>query len=238
MRGLSVLERVAMSGTRGLGVTELGQLAGLEKSTASRVLATLREAGYVRQDTQRRYHLTAKLSRLAAGYSKSRDVVTVARPILERLHARYDEEIHLAVINGGEMAFVEYLPSSQPVRSNLPTVPAPVHRLAVGIAVLAQLDHEERADVLQQSLRVNGDSLTATGRKRLALQISTAQERGWADYDAGDDVTRIAAAFVDATGRPMGALCLSGPSYRMAPIVTAASAEVQKAAESIGRALA
>ena len=54
LRGLSVLERVAAADADGLGVTELGVRAGLDKSTASRVLATLREAGYVRQDTRRR----------------------------------------------------------------------------------------------------------------------------------------------------------------------------------------
>lgn len=237
-RGLHVLEHVAMADARGIGVTELGQLAGLEKSTASRVLATLREAGYVRQDPARRYHITSKLARLAMGYSVSRDVASVAKPILAKLHEQYDEEIHLAVVNGGEMIFLDYVPSSQPVRSNLPALPAPVHQVAVGIAVLAKLDHEQRADVLAEAWQLGGDRPTRAAARQLARAIAEAQERGWADYDAGDDVTRIAVAFTDTTGQPMGAVCLSGPTYRMAGIAEEASIHVRAAADDIAAGLA
>lgn len=235
LRGLVVLESVA-HGSRhdGISVTDIAAMTGLDKSTVSRTLAALREAGYLHQDAHRRYRLTAKLAQLAEGHAWTAELRDTARPHVERLHQRYDEEVHLAVLDGGEMIFIDYRPSSQSVRSNLPTVPAPVYRTAVGRAVLAALPHEERANVLREALRASGDRFGRTETGELSDAIEEVQSRGWASYAAGDDVTRIAAAITDSSAAPLAAICLSGPSYRMKERVPELAAEVMATAAAIG----
>ena len=68
------------------------------KSTTSRLLAQLRDTGYVRQDGYRRYRLTAKLGELGAGFSEVEDLRVVARRHLEVMHERFDEEIQSVCI--------------------------------------------------------------------------------------------------------------------------------------------
>lgn len=234
LRGLVVLESVAHgSRQEGTSVTEVAALTGLDKSTVSRTLAALREAGYLHQDAHRRYRLTAKLSQLAEGHAWTAELRDVAAPHLEQLHARYDEELHLAVLDGGQMVFIDYRPSSKSVRSNLPTVPAPVHRVAVGRAVLAALPHDERSNVLQEALRVSDDRFGRRETVELSDELERVQSRGWATYAAGDDVTRIAAAITDASGAPLAAVCLSGPSYRMDDRVEELAADVMATAAAI-----
>lgn len=236
LRGLSVLEAVARSSSRrGIGVTEIAAETALEKSTASRILAFLRDAGYVRQDGNRRYRLTGRLSQLSAGYSDMDDLLLVTRPHLEKLHAEFDEEVHLAVLDGGHMLFVDYIPSSQMVRSNLSTVQRLVHDTAAGRAALALLTREERSVALTLSAAGAGRTFTEQELASLEVELDEARDRGWADYDAGDEVARFAAPIVDDAGHPIAALCISGPSFRVSPRSEAFAAAIVAAAAAASR---
>lgn len=236
-RGLAVLELVAQAGPDGIAVGEVAAQLSLDKSTASRTLATLREAGYVRQDVNRRNFSTARLGTLAHRRPGVRDVAALARDRLEQLHALHDEAVHLAVVNGGEMLFLDYLQTSKAVRTEIPMVPRPIHEVAVGIAVLAAVDHDERAQLLRDSLAAGRTTVGRVQRRELADQVEHAQAHGWATLDIGDEVTRVAVALVDADARPLGAICLSGPSYRIDPIIDRLAADTVAAARDISAEL-
>lgn len=238
LRGLSILEAVARSSSRrGVGVKEIAADTGLDKSTTSRILAFLRDAGYVRQDTYRRYRLTSKLSQLTAGYSDIEDLLIVARPHLESMHADFDEEVHLAVLDGGYMQFVDYIPSSQVVRSNLSTTQRLVHETAAGRAALAPLGPEERAEALALSAAGAQIAFSREEIETLQRELDAARDRGWADHDAGDGVSRFAAPIVDASGAPVAAMCISGPTYRVTPRSEEFAAAVVEAATRSSAAL-
>jgi len=60
------MEALARGDGYGLGPSAIGQQAGLDKATVTRLLRTLVEAGYVIQDeTTRRYRLGGKILWLA-----------------------------------------------------------------------------------------------------------------------------------------------------------------------------
>lgn len=238
LRGLVVLEGVARSVNRkGIGVTEISAETGLDKSTASRILAHLRDAGYVRQDGYRRYRLTAKLSDLGGGFSEVEDLRIVARPHLERMHELFDEEIHLAVLDGGWMTFIDYIGSSQVVRSHLSGRQRPAHETAAGRAILAHLPDEQRVAVLRRSAEGVGQELSEERVRATLGELDQARARGWAGYATPDDVTRFASAIVDASGEPVAAACISGPSFRLLPQEGAVAAAVIEAAASATRDL-
>lgn len=236
-RGLAVLELVAQAGQRGVGVTEVAAQVGLDKSTASRILATLRELGYVRQDIGRRYFSTARLGKLAHRRPGVQDVAALARERLEELHALHDEAIHLAVVNGGEMLFLDYLQTTKAVRTEIPMVPRPIHEVAVGVAVLAAVGHDERTQLMRESIAAAGQRLTREQRLALSAQVERAQERGWATIENHDDITRVAVALVDASGRPVGAISMSGPSYRIDPDLDRIAAATIAAARDISASI-
>ncbi|HEY9292303.1 MAG TPA: IclR family transcriptional regulator [Microlunatus sp.] len=236
-RGLAALELVAQAGEQGVTVGEVAAQLKLDKSTGSRILATLREAGYVRQDVNRRYLTTPRLAKLAHRRPGAQDVAALARERLERLHAQHDEAIHLAVVNGGEMLFLDYLQTTKAVRTEIPMVPRPIHKVAVGIAVLAAVDHDERAQLMRESIAADGARLNRTERVQLSAQIEQAQERGWATIEHGDDITRVAVALADADNRPIGAICMSGPSYRIDTVLDSIVADTIAAADEISAIL-
>lgn len=236
-RGLAALELVAQAGEQGATVTEVAGQLGLDKSTGSRILATLREAGYVRQDVNRRYLSTPRLAKLAHRRPGAQDVAALARDRLEQLHAVHDEAIHLAVVNGGEMLFLDYLQTSKAVRTEIPMIPRPIHEVAVGVAVLAAVDHGERSLLMRESMAAASDRLPRAQRLQLSEQVERAQERGWASIDSDDDITRVAVALIGGEGRPVGAICMSGPSYRIDRVLDAVAADTMAAAADISALL-
>lgn len=236
-RGFAVLELVAQAGKDGVAVTEVALQTDLDKSTASRILATLRELGYVRQDINRRYFSTARLGKLAHRRPGVQDVAALARERLEQLHALHDEAIHLAVVNGGEMLFLDYLQTTKAVRTEIPMIPRPIHEVSVGIAVLAAVDHTERIQLMRESMAAANRRLTREERITLSAQVEQAQERGWATIENHDDITRVAVALVDDAGRPVGAISMSGPSYRIDSNLDRIAADTIAAAQDISASL-
>jgi DNA-binding IclR family transcriptional regulator len=116
-------------------------------------------------------------------------------------------------------------------------IPRPIHQVAVGIAVLAAVSHAERAQLMRDSMIAANERLSRRERLELSEQIERAQERGWATIENYDDITRVAVALTDSSGRPMGAISMSGPSYRIGSIVDTIAGDTIAAARDISLAI-
>lgn len=237
-RGLLVLEVVARSGSKGASVTELATRLDFDKSTASRTLSTLRSIGYVKQDAMRRYFSTPKLAKLSVRRPGERDLAALARERLEDLHQQVDEAIHLAIADGGEMLFLDYMQTSKAVRSEESTIPRPLHEVAAGIAVLAALDDDSQVEELITASEFAGKTpLSPEDHQSLDREIRRARERGWATISRGDDVSRFAIAITDSDRAPIAAICVHGPSYRLDPIQDTIVEATRTAASDVSTAL-
>jgi IclR family acetate operon transcriptional repressor len=95
---------------------------------------------------------------------------------------------------------------------------APMYMTASGWAFLSRLDREQIGAYLPDEL-VASTSLTITDRDELLGEIDQVRRRGYA-INPGRwraDVAAIASAIVDKTDRPIGAVSISMPSYRLVP---------------------
>lgn len=234
-RGIVVLEQVVSTGA-GIGVTEIAQRCGMDKSSASRVLATLRELGYVHQrSADRRYVAGSRALWLAQGYRNALAALTVqAHAHLEAVRDATGETVHLAVRDGFWVIYLDQVDSGRSV-----TVQSAVgnrlelHRTAMGRAILAAMAAPERDRLLTEITAAAGQEAAES----LRVDAARVADRGWAGVDRHDDVTRLAAAILDAGGAPIAALTISGPSYRVDPRLAELGAEAARAAESISAAL-
>lgn len=217
VRGLALLELVAAA-PDGAAVSDLAVRTGLDKGTTSRLLATLRDQGYVRQRaTDRRYLLTSRLLRMSQAYLTQLDIREVARPHLLALRDQAHETIHLAVREGERVVYVDQLEPDRSVRHTFAVGQAlPLHVTAMGRAILARMPASEREELSRRLGDDHAHDHLVADLDRWRDEVRDAARRGWATVDRGDDVTRVAAAIVDATATPVGAVTISGPSYRMA----------------------
>jgi DNA-binding IclR family transcriptional regulator len=116
LNGLAVLEAFSVQKPV-LGVTEIAQIVNLHKSTVSRILAGLAEAGYVQRDEETgRYRLGLGVIGLSGPLLADLDVRRVALPYLEELTEATSETSALAVWNGTEAIVVEQVPSPHQVK--------------------------------------------------------------------------------------------------------------------------
>jgi IclR family transcriptional regulator, acetate operon repressor len=105
-RTLSVLELLAENAA-GLQLYDIAERLDIPRSATHRVLASLTEHGYVRQErSQGTYQLTAKITSLAFTYLARSGITDFAQPVLDRLAAESGELVRLAVINGKELVWV------------------------------------------------------------------------------------------------------------------------------------
>lgn len=239
VRGITVLEAVASS-PGGAGVTGIATTTALDKGTVSRLLATLRELGYVRQrDSDRQYELGSRCLWLAQEYRDTQEELTsVAQPFMIGLRDTTGETVHLAVREGVTMVFVAQEEPDRQIRvSSAIGRRLPMHRTAMGRAILASTTAESR-DSLLRDIRADAErSGLPIDLSEIESDVDQAKARGWAAVDRHDDVTRIAAAIVNADGDPVAAITLSGPSYRMADRMDEFGAAVVATARDVSNAL-
>ena len=213
-RAFAVLEVMADAGGT-VGLSRLAAESGLPLPTIHRLVRTLVDLGYVRQDASRRYVLGPRLIRL--GETASRMLATWGRPYLHGLVEALGETANLAMLDGDEVVYVAQVPSRHSMRM-FTEVGRRVfpHCTAVGKALLAQTEpHEVRALLARTRMPAQtANTITDPGTFLDALvQVS---EQGYAldEQEQELGVCCVAVAVPDAPS-PI-ALSVSGPAPRMA----------------------
>src|SRR6266705_4780221 len=135
-----------------LGITELSRQLGLGKSTVHRLVTTLAaERLLERGSTPGRYRLGLVLYELGSRVTEHVDLHQAALPVLTTLRHNTGEMVHVAVLDGLEVVYVErleshhMLPIFRQVGHRLPA-----HWTSSGKVLLASLPPEELTRRLTQ----------------------------------------------------------------------------------------
>jgi DNA-binding IclR family transcriptional regulator len=217
-RAMHVLEAFA-GHPEGVALSRLAAKLGYGKASLSKILGTLVHEGFVRQDPLTgRFHLSWRLLALAFGHAERVGMPAICLPSLQALADETDELVQLAVVEDGALLFVAKAegPGQQIRMLPLVGLVAPAHATAAGKVWLAQLPEAEALAVLaRQGLR-RLTPRTITSRAKLLVQLREARARGYAIVDEElIEGGRAAAAPILAGGRVVGAVAVSGPTFRL-----------------------
>jgi IclR family acetate operon transcriptional repressor len=212
-RAFLLLEALADQ-PRPLGVTELARASGLSLGTIHRLLRTLVELGYVRQDHSRSYGLGHALIRL--GEHATTGLASWSRPLLERVVGELNESVNLAVLENDQVVYIAHVPSSQSMRTFTEVGSrVPAHGTGVGKAMLAQLAaHELRALVGRTGLP-SATPYTVTDRERLSTELQEVARQGFALDEEEQELGVRCVAVPVAGAVPPLAVSVSGPRSRV-----------------------
>lgn len=212
-RALSVLQAFADNPSR-LSVTEIAAAAGLNKSTAHRLLKTLERADFVAQDPATKlYRLGLGLSALGFLALDTLEVVEVARPHIAALHRRCGETIHLGLFEESDIVYVDKVESpGRQIRLNSRIGKrAPLHCTGLGKAILAYLDHEQVIAAIGARGLQRFTATTITSFEALQEEMALTRDRGYA-LDNGEHnelVCCVAAPIFDHTGEVKAAISIT-----------------------------
>ena len=235
-RALSILDALANTREHPT-LAELAHTVELHKSTAHRLLMILERQRIVeREPRSGRYHLGLRLFELGTLAIASFNFRERAGSYLEQIVYQVDETVHLCVLDGGEILYLDKVEPSRSVRmaSRIGTR-NPVHCTAVGKAILAHLPERDLNDILHRRGLKRFTSNTITTPAELKAQLRAVLERGYSidNEEIEDGVRCVGAPVLDHSGRPVAAISVSAPSFRLpaskVPTVAAALCQATRA---------
>lgn len=200
-----------------LGINEIARRVGLDKSSVSRLIATLEELRLVeRATTTSRLRLGVGLMALAAPLLADFGLPTLFRPRLEILARQSGETANLSVWDGLEsVSIIQALGTSAITHYAVPGQRNPAHCTASGKVLLAFAPRTEVEAILARPLEPY-TSRTITDPDALRAELARIRAAGWA-LNCGEfasDVGAVAAIVRDTAGRFTGALTITVPMYR------------------------
>lgn len=216
---------------RGPGtVAELAQRLGVPRTVAHRLLATLRDHGFVHRGPDARYGLGVALVDLA-GRVEAR-LREVAAPLLAGLAERLDETAILTIRDGAEaVAMDQYRAGRHLVTIDYrPGTHHPLNVAAAGLAILAWSDDARASRVVAE----------AADPAALRARLETVRARGYAEsaHEFQPGVCGVSAPIFGAGQSPIASIGIVTPSDRFpsaAPFAPAVTKAAQAATTNLTR---
>ncbi|QEL27308.1 helix-turn-helix domain-containing protein (plasmid) [Bosea sp. F3-2] len=215
---------------------------GWPKATLYRILSAVVAQGYVRLDPiAQGYTLGYRLLELAQNVWTAPDLAAVASIELQRLRDMTGETAYLAVLHDGAVLSLGKFESPHEVRSAAKLgVRKPIHCTSQGKAILAYLKDDEADALLTKRPLERFTPQTITDLDYLRAQLQVVRSRGYAVEDQEILLGNrcVGAPVLDVTGRPIAAISVAAPIYRLTEErVEQLGPEVALAARNIGLAL-
>lgn len=211
-RALLILEELA-KGSKRLG--PLAETLGIHKSTVLRLLQTLETHDFVRRrDGEPEFSLGLRILALSATILSDLDVRSAARAHIEQLAAETGETVHLGMLDGAEVVYLDKVESIHPVRMySRVGARAPAYCTGVGKALLAYTPPERWAPM---EFKRYTDQ-TVASREALIADSERSRARGYAtdEREHEETIRCIAAPVFDMQGEVAAALSISVPTSRM-----------------------
>lgn len=237
-----VLEALNTAG-RAVGLTELAQLSGLDRSGVQRITHTLRVLGYLRQDpATKAFRLSGRMLEFGHTVLATDRVRERAQPHLEALNRRTGETVNLMELEGDEIVYVLRYPSLHAVSVDLHVGSRlPAYCTAAGRAILAHMEPAEALARLKAAKRTAMTRFTVTDLAGLRRALDVVRAQGYAlnDQEAFLGDLSVAAPLRDPQGRPLGAVNIAVPTprWKLEDVLEKLVPQVVRAAEGIDREL-
>lgn len=240
IKGLEILTFVVEQ-PDGARLIDVAAAIGLTKSNAHRSLDTLRAAGLLQQNPRSKiYSASIRVWELGMKVIDRLDIRSVASGALQLLAQQSRETVHLAILDGMEVVYVDKVDSPEPVKAySRLGGRGPAHCVATGKALLSRLSDPELDRLLVDLPRHS--RFTITDPRQLRDQLADIRESGIA-INRGewrDGVWGIAAPVQHLSGQALAAIGVSGPDFRISPAARVKQLRnfVREAAANIEREL-
>jgi IclR family acetate operon transcriptional repressor len=219
-RGLMLMERITES-PAGVTLTDLALQVGLPNSTTHRLLTTMQQMGFVQQvGDLGLWTIGVRAFTVGSGFLGSRDLMSIAHPILRRLMEQAGETSNLLVFDDEECQAVmigqvqcrELMRMLAPIGGRLP-----MHASGGGKAFLATLDDVEVTRVLHKTGLPQYTDSTINTPTRLKEELARIRRQGFSfdDEEHAVGLRCVAACIYNENKEAFAAVSVSGPKSRI-----------------------
>lgn len=203
-----------------MGTSEISQKVGFHKATTSRILLTLTESGFLRQNPRtKKFGLGQAVHELglALTESLSNNFVQIAKLYIDELRDTLDETITLELWSGDSTVMAYIAENARPVRvAGRVGDRLPFHAAAGAKSILAFAEPGLLENLLERELE-EFTPTTVTDPHTFKKQLAEFKERGFAiDYEEIDvGICAIGAPIFNHQSRPIAAAVVVTPTQRL-----------------------
>jgi DNA-binding IclR family transcriptional regulator len=235
-RAVAVIKYV---GEKPRTLTEVANHLGTHKSTALRLLQTLEQTGFARQNDAGRYTIGFELVSIAQNALDNVDLYTVAHPRLVALSKRLGYTLHLGHLVDHDVVYLDKIEGRGAVKmySRVGTT-AMLHTSAISKAIIAYLDEPLLDEILAKIDYKPYTSTTLTSPPAFARELTLTSERGWAEDNGEfeDFINCVAVPIRGANGKVRAAMSLTAlRALATLETLRGSVAEISAVAEDISR---
>jgi len=190
----------------------------LPRSTTSELLSNLANQRLLSRVGWGRYRLGWRLFELSQTLLDTTAFRIEARRVMEELVKRWQETMHLAVLDGVQAVYIEKLQPIPRVKIEITRSGArlPAHSSGVGKALLAYSEWEYIAELFEDQGMPASTPNTIITLDELAEELERVRERGYA-YDNEETVVGlccVGAPIYSVRGEVIASVSFSVPAYR------------------------
>ncbi len=201
-------------------LSQAADLLGVANSTAHRLLAMLAYHGFVRQDPgSKAYVAGPALADVGLSVVRRMNIREVARPILEEVVEELEETVHLAILEGSVVRYIDAVEGPRTLRVTARigrTLPA--HCTSVGKALLAQLPVEEVMRIYPSEALPTTTAMSLSDRDELVSALEDVRRLGYAlNTEESEEGVAAVAVAIKGGGAPVAAISCAAPVSRMGP---------------------
>ncbi|CAM3484742.1 IclR family transcriptional regulator [Mycobacterium colombiense] len=216
----AVIDRIslvldAFDGPGRLTLAQIVRRTGLPRSSAHRMLERLVQLRWLRR-SGRDYELGMRLVELGSLAVHQDRLVRAATPLLGELHRATGLVVHLAVLDGGDVVYLEKI--GDQMAGVIPTRVGgrqPAHCTAIGKAILAYRGEDPRRNG-QDGLAARLTKYSISTTPQLAAELAKVRAHGVA-FEREESVLGFGcvAAPIGGPGEAVAAVSVCGPMNRM-----------------------
>jgi DNA-binding IclR family transcriptional regulator len=196
-------------------LSDIARAIGISRSSAFRLVQTLQSLGYLERDEETKsYGLGPRVLAIGYAFLASKDVVELARPVLERLRDETNNSAHLGILDGHDVVYVGRVPSLQTVSTNIHVGSRlPAYATSMGRMLLAHRSDADLKRLFGRAKLQRFSARTPATYEELTTQLAADRVRGYAishsDFEAG--IASAAAPIFGASGAIVASINVSGP---------------------------
>lgn len=202
---------------RELRLSDARDALGVGQSTAHRLMAMLQYHGFVEQDAVSRLYLAGPaLLEIGLAAVQNLDIRGAARPILDRLCAETGETVHLGVLQGTDVLYMDAVESQSALRVSVRIGrQIPAHATSLGKAMLAALPLDRVLQLYPHEDLVAVTERTITRRSQLLAELEAVRSRGFAEnIEEGEPGVGSVGVAVVESGALIGGISVAAPRAR------------------------
>ncbi|GMA60728.1 IclR family transcriptional regulator [Alicyclobacillus fastidiosus] len=182
-RVFDILELLAQQ-KNGIHIRELGKQLNIADSSIHALVHTMLQRRFLKMDGNRRIWLGSKVYEFSNIVSAD-PLLKFSKPVMKEIKQRFNQNVHLAVLDGLDVVYIAYEESNQPIRYHMEVGKVQsAHVTGLGKMLLSSFSDDQIKKLYQNYVFEKLTPTTIDSVNKLVKELNQIRQRGYSIDDA------------------------------------------------------